>query len=493
MRKLYSIAIAIVFFVSACTKIESTTIGSGLIPPIDGVTTLDTTLDVFTNNYIDPLGDSAKVYKTDDHVIGTITNDPLFGKTTAKAFFELKPTNYPFSFPNQPELTPDSAVLILSYKGVFGDTLLNQNWEVREVTESMRGDTTFNVSKSFATGSVLGTKSIDIPRLKDSVNYGFENANNQIRIKLSQSFATKLMKQFDSTSGNAYESDSLFREHFKGFAVMPAAGSPGNALIRVNLSDTNTKLALFYNYHVKDSAAGVKDTGVSYFRFSDGRGSVPVSGNANYIKRDRSGSVLDQFVKAGSPAKNDSFVFIQTMPGTFATVKIPGLRGLPNMIIHRAELLTFQAPDIDLLSDKLTPPRYLLLSSYDSTNKLQTNVPNDFVVSSGTPNITTFGGYLMDKEAPPYGIVKAYTFDVSRYVQGIVTRKDSSYTLRLSAPSNDSLRYTSPYPSTIASSSYYVTPSTANNVADGRVRLGGGGMHKENQLRMRLRIVYSKL
>src|SRR5438128_1519211 len=172
MRKLYSLAIASFFFISACTKIESTTIGSGLIPPIDGVTTLDTTLDVFTNNYIDPLGDSAKVYKTDDHVIGVINNDPLFGKTKATAFFELKPTGYKFSLPNSQTLIADSAVLILSYKGVFGDTMINQNWEVREVNEDMRGDTIYNVSKSFSTGSVLGTKNIDIARLKDSVNYG---------------------------------------------------------------------------------------------------------------------------------------------------------------------------------------------------------------------------------------------------------------------------------------------------------------------------------
>jgi hypothetical protein len=204
MRKLFSIAIAIFFFVSACTKIESTTIGSGLIPTIDGVTTLDTLLEVVTSNYIDPLGDSANVYKTDDHVIGIINNDPLFGKTTASAFFELKPTNYPFSFPNASTLTADSAVLILSYKGVFGDTLINQEWEVRELTEKLRGDTVFNVSKSFSTGSVLGSKAIEIQRLKDSVNYGFEKANNQIRIKLSSSFANRLMKQYDSSANGAY-------------------------------------------------------------------------------------------------------------------------------------------------------------------------------------------------------------------------------------------------------------------------------------------------
>ena len=493
MRKLFSIAIAIIFIISACTKIESTTIGSGLIPTIDGVTTLDTTLEVFTNNYIDPLGDSTKVYKSDDHVIGEITNDILFGNTTATTYFELKPTNYPFSLPNVPELKPDSAVLILSYKGVFGDTLKKQRWQVLELNESLRGDTVFNTSKSFATASVLATQEVDITTFNDSVNYGFEHASNQIRIKLSDAFATKLMKQFDTSRSpvnGAYASDSLFRERFKGFAVKPVFGS-GNALVRINLADTNTKLALFYNYHVKDSAASKRETTVSYFRFSNGSGTT-VSGNGNYIKRDRSGSQLQSFINGGSNSKNDSLVFIQTMPGTFATVKIPGLRGLPNMLIHRAELLAFQAPDLDGLEKILGPPRYLLLSSYDSTKKVQINLPNDFFVSSGTPNISTFGGYVIEQAVSGYGIVKAYNFDVSRYVQGIVTRKDSSLTLRLSAPSIDSLHYTAPYPQPNTVSTFFVTPAIANNLADGRVRLGGG-MSKGNQLRMRLRIVYSKI
>lgn len=491
MRKLLSIPVVFFLFLSSCTKIESTNIGSGLFPPIDGVTTLDTTLDVITNNFIDTLGDSAKVYKTDDHVVGVINNDPLFGKTVAKAYFELKPTSYKFSFQNAPTVNVDSAVLILSYKGVFGDTLINQNWEVRELTESLRGDTIYNVSKSVATGNVVGTKNIELKRLHDSVNYGFEKANNQIRIKLSSSFANKLIKQFDSTKGNAYESDSLFRDNFKGLAVMPSSGSAGNALVRINLSDTNTKLALFYNYQIKDSAAGKRDTAVSYFRFSKGSATVPVSGNANYIKRERSGSQVFNFT--ANTEKNDSLVFIQTMPGTFATIKIPGLRNIPNAIIHRAELLTFQFPDITALDLLLTPPRYLLLSGYDSVKKVKVNIPNDYFVSSGSANISNFGGFRMDKEVPGYGIVKAYTFDMSRYVQGIVSRKDSSYTLRLSAPSNDSLLYTPPYPASNISSRFYVIPSGANNVADGRVRLGGGGMQKVNQLRMRLRIVYSKI
>jgi hypothetical protein len=492
IRKLYSLAIVVIFLFYACTKIETTTIGYGLIPPIDGVTTLDTTLDVFTNNFIDPLGDSAKIYKTDDHIIGTITEDPLFGKTTATAYFELKPTTYPFSLPNTPELKADSAVLILSYKGVFGDPGRVQRWEVDELNETLKGDTVYNVSKSFTTKNVIGSKDVDITTFDDSVHYGFEDASNQIRIKLSGEFASRLMNTFDSAkNGAAYANDSLFRENFKGFAVKPVGGS-GNALVRINLLDTNTKLALFYNYHIKDSATSKRDTGVTYFRFSDGS-STPVSGSANYIKRERRGSDLQASADQYNPARNDSFVYIQTMPGSYATLKIPGLKMLPNAIIHRAELLTFQAPANPVYDQVLTVPAYLMLNAYDSSTKRKINVHNDYIITSGAPNITTFGGYPFDKDVPGSGIVKAYTFDISRYVQGIVTRKDSIYTLMLSAPSNDSLSYTAPYPVPTAYTTFYITPTLGNQAAIGRVRLGGGGMAPQQQLRMRLRIIYSKI
>lgn len=490
MRNFFWTAFAVLLFFSACTKIETTTIGSGLIPPIDGVTTLDTSLDVFTDNLIDPSEDSLKVYKTQDHVIGIINNDPLFGKTVAKAYLELKPTSYKFSFPEAASMIPDSAVLILSYKGTFGDTIPNQTWEVKELADTLDKDSTYPANQTFPTGNILGSKNIDITTFNDSVNYGLENAINQIRIKLDASFASRLMKQYDSTAGNAYESDSLFRTNFKGFEVGPSAGSSGNALVRINLLDSNTKLALFYNYKIPDSSN--RTTAVSYFRFSTGStAAVPVSGSSNYIKRDYRGSRLAANLANTNP--NDSVLFIQTSPGTFASLKIPGLSLIPNEIIHRAEIIAYEVPSISSPNSLLTPPRYILLSSYDSAKREKINVPNDFVyTSSSGANIATFGGYLTPRSVPSYGTANAYVFDISRYVQGIVTRHEKNLALRLSAPVNDSLFYTDPYPA-ITTASYYISPSNANNAAGGRVLLGGGGLVAGHPLRMRLRIIYSKI
>ena len=81
LRKRFVFSFLIILIVAGCTRITSTDLGSGLIPPIDGVITRDTLLDVITDNFDDP--DTARVYRSDMHVLGALTNDPLFGKTKA--------------------------------------------------------------------------------------------------------------------------------------------------------------------------------------------------------------------------------------------------------------------------------------------------------------------------------------------------------------------------------------------------------------------------
>jgi hypothetical protein len=188
-------------------------------------------------------------------------------------------------------------------------------------------------------------------------------------------------------------------------------------------------------------------------------------------------------------------VYLQTSPGNYVRIKIPGLKNFTNSIIHRAELIAEQVPDnVNFLTlDKyMAPPSTVLLSAWDSINSAKINVPNDFVLgSSGAPNTATFGGYLSYKSVPGFDNLATYNFNLSRYVQGIVSRKDQSYELRLSAPVNDSLSYKNPYPNTAAAQTIYLSPSVGgNNVADGRVRLGGGNHSK---YKMRLRVVYSRI
>ncbi len=488
LRRLFIPGILFIIFFSACTRITSTELGAGLLPPIDGVTTLDTIVDVITDNFDNP--DTMRVYKSGNQVLGAITNDPLFGKTQASMYFEMKPASYPFQPAGvKDSLVVDSAVLILSYRGLYGDSTMPLRLHVFEIDKNTPLDPAVNYASNYPSvfpvklgAEIANPVTVDIRRLSDSVNNRYENSVNQLRIRLNSSMATRFLKTYDST--NAYQSDSAFRTYFAGFGLTADASGGANALLKFNLNDTNSKFALYYSS--SSTGATVRDTSVSYFSFN-----ATYSGNANIITRDRSGSEITNHLT--TTAKPDSLAYIQTFPGSFVRIKIPALQNLSNRIIHRAELIVEQVPDdahLATIETQMLPPRFLLLSRYDSSSKTLRNIPNDFYIGTSGPNTSSFGGYLSYKSINGYDRVAAYTFDLSRYVQGIVTRKDTSYSLRLSAPVNDSLQYTPPYPGNTSSQMYYLDPSITNDPADGRVRVGGG---THSRFRMRLRIIFSRI
>ena len=486
MRRLLVCGFASLLIFSSCTRISSTDVGSGLIPPIDGVHTLDTTFNIITDTYEDL--DSIRVFKSDNHVLGIISNDPVFGKTNASLYFEVGASNYPFLMQGvKDSIKVDSAVLVLSYKSAFGDSLQPIKLNVYEINSLMDQyrDYAANYPNAFpiSTSSIpLGpSATFDIRRLGDSVINRFEVTKNVIRIKLNKSFATRMILGYDTTT--AYKSDSTLRTYFNGFAVIPDPSSSPNALLNINLVDTNTKLALYYS--TANTAATSRDTVVTNFRFN-----TTTSGHANFITRNRVGAEIAQHLS--TTPKSDSMVYVQATPGTGVRIRVPGLQNLSNRIIHRAELVLEQVPDDTHpnIDAAMTPPRYLLLSIFDSLNHRKKSIPNSFALTANGPNTAVMGGYLTYKSIQGYNQVAAYSFDLARFVQGIATRNDTAFNLIITAASNDSIYYTAAYPNQVSQQIYNLIPTYTNNVSNGRVRLGGG---THTKFRMRLRVIYSKI
>ena len=478
--------ISVLFF--ACTRIGTTEMGLGLLPSADAFNTKDTILIVETETVDRP--DSLRVYGSDDHVLGTITNDPIFGSTTASVYFNLKPSYFPYAVRGSKDsLTVDSVVLILSYKGFYGDSTKPVTINVRRLSAStpLQPDTSYasnypEVYNFQTDASMANPYTLDFTHVRDSVKNRFEAATNQIRIPLNKTFADLFLKVYDSNT--AYKTDTALRQYFPGFALTTNAASNNNVLVVLNLLDTNTKLGLYYTTNSTSTATpGVRDTVVDYFKFS-----MYHNGDANFIKRNRTGSEsANHFGKA-----NDSLIYVQTSPGTLVKIKVPGLKNFANKVIHRAELIAEQVPSTNAnsLESKWYAPSYLFLGAYDSATKLIRNVPNDYQGTANATQFARFGGRLVYKSIQGYDNVATYNFDLSRYMQGVVSRKDSVFDLRLISPVNDSIKYVPPYPYNLASGIDYISRAVANQPAIGRVRLGGGSHSK---FRMRLHVYYSDL
>jgi hypothetical protein len=100
---------------SSCSRIDTTDIGNNLIPAVDNVSTFEASFDVITDNFQDV--DTSRIFDEEDHALGTISNDPIFGKTTAAIYFNVSPAafgSFPFINKDSIKFPIDSVVLSLA-------------------------------------------------------------------------------------------------------------------------------------------------------------------------------------------------------------------------------------------------------------------------------------------------------------------------------------------------------------------------------------------
>jgi hypothetical protein len=495
----------------SCTKLDTTDIGGDVIPAIDNIKTFADTLDVITTQGV--FDDTTGVTSADDHVLGAINNgaDPLFGTTFANVFVQLKPAFFPYYFSNNATDTInnslltgtgfDSIVLCLSYKGFWGDSMQQQQLEVREILNSPNNngkwDSLFftrNVKYAPQTGNVIAKKSLFVTDLNKFVkfNNGKDSSKNQIRIRLtlnpssnsSSPFEAKIFNNYSDTLSSSitkyFRTDSAFKFLLNGLGVYAA---DGGGLMYCNLADTNTKLQVFFRRKV----GATIDTTYTSFKLNSGAFSaITPSATANNIVRNR----------PALPSGNEE-VFIQTNPGTYANVRIPALSTYSNKIIHRADLLVEQIPS-NAATDKAFAAPIVLYMDLVATNTpplkwkpipfdLNPTVgydPDDATAfyPTGGVDIVTFGPYRRERTDLITGLPQSlYNFNVSRHVQQIVTKKTTNYDFRMYAP------FAVTYPQYSPLSIRY-----GNALANGRVKLGGGS-NNNIKYRMKLRVVYSIL
>ena len=472
-------ALSIFLLCFSCTKIDTTDLGSDLIPAVDNVNTFETVLDIITNNVL--ANDSTEIPYNLDHAIGIIENDLDFGKTDASLYFDVAPPSfrsYPF-VKKDSIVAVDSIVLSLAYKTLYGDSNSVQRFEVFEIDQ--HADFKYsNVSDYKITHpdfqilpTALGGLTIDFKTLNDSVKY--INANdtirtvNELRIPLNTSLATRFI---NADTSNAYLNDSVFKTYLKGLAVkINSAGSPSkNALAYFDLTSDRTKLTFYVR--IKE---GGKETRIApFFRYfsSNGTTTSSIGAQANLIRRTPGNGYLSNVTNSNP---NDDKIYIQSAPGSYATLNIPGIDTLSNRVIHRAEIIVEKLAPV---SETFGTPDQLFIDLVKPTGDSSFTIPNDFVRTAATTyDVNLLGGRLKDNR---------YVFNISRHLQNIVTNKRPNYTFRIYAPF-----IAQPYFLSAAGAASLLPPFLINTlVGKGRVIVGGGS-HPSS--RMRLRIIYSKI
>lgn len=456
----------LIFAAFACKKISTTDIGIGLIPTVDNVHTFETILEVETDNFL--FNDTTKNYGS---ILGAgiIENDPEFGRTEATMYFQFGPNGGINPFESFDTIYVDSLFLNLAYDGLYGDSMSLQEFEVREIDPLalFKRDSVyrFNQSHFMTVPNILGSKLVNFLTLDDSLSFkkGKDtiHTSHLLRIPLDTNLARRFIN-YDST--NAYYSDSAFMEYFRGFQVKVSESSPiKRAIAYFDLSDENNSLTFF----VRTVKNGNTDTTTIDFVYKE-------SPKANVIDRSPGNGFLT-YLNNGNP--NDDLVYIQATPGSYGQIKIKGLDTLDNRVIHLAELIMLPVPSAG--DEWLAKPNILFLDAINEAGDTAFTIRNDYVQAASNPyyDVEAFGGRLRNNR---------YAFNLSRYVQSVVTKNEPYHTLRVYSPV-----YTEPYymfpNGTLSTSKEYIP--LLNHAGAGRVVLGGGS---HPQYKMVLRIIYSK-
>ena len=290
-----------------------------------------------------------------------------------------------------------------------------------------------------------------------------------MRVKIQNNFAVKILK-FDSSKYSPLNNDSSFRDYFKGFAIVPEISNSANALMSINVSDTATYFRMYYRV-MKN---GVLDTTFKDLKFNR----IFPSAAINNIERIYTGSEIQK--NLSSNPKGDSLVFIQASPGSYAMLNIPGINEFKktkgNVLVHLAEIQMEEVATPGRQAGIFYAPLFMYSELYDTTTKAYYPFLSDGF-TNGTFDIQTFGGLRIYKTDNTIQQGAKYKMNITRYVQGIITRNYPNMPIRLSAP------YTVRY------DELYVT-FALNNLCTGNVVLGGGN---NTSKKMKLRLVYSKL
>ena len=163
--------------------------------------------------------DSVFHARSEEHFLGLINNDPIFGKTDARHIFRVEACILiaHIHLAIMIVCMVDSIVLILNYLETYGDTMIPQTVNVYEMDQSNNFtiDSAYILRANFNYPAIsqptpLGTGTFIPSILNDSIKAFQDTTNNQLRIPLDTNLARRFFN-YDTT--NAYKGDSTFKSY----------------------------------------------------------------------------------------------------------------------------------------------------------------------------------------------------------------------------------------------------------------------------------------
>lgn len=320
-------------------------------------------------------------------------NDPVFGRTTANWFSQIRLSKEPTNFGAFPRF--DSAFLILPYSGSYGDTLSNMTLRVYELTEDIIDSvhTHSNHTIAYNTDIALGELTFT-PRPADSSYFNGKKQTPTLRIPLNSKFALKTL--FADTSH--LSSNTRFLEHFKGLALIaePQQSIGNGAILKLKVTAGSSKIELYYHNETDTStyAFGINSDCRRFNQYNhDGYlGASPMLTQ----------QVIDTNIVLG-----DQLLFVQAMGGIRIKLRFPFAdewKTKQNIVVNDAQLILTNAS----ASPVFSPPSSLALYPVADDGTLY-----PFQLPDADEGSDYFDGKYNKSS-------RTYRFRISRYLQQVI-------------------------------------------------------------------------
>jgi len=234
------------FFITNCDK-ENHGVGLEIQPPNDKLNVLST--DTTTVIAYSQIVDSVKTDETSVTLLGSLL-DPVFGKSTASFYSQLRLSETAFSFGTNPVL--DSLILTLKYKDHYGDTNAVMTVRVYEIAEQMQIDSQYFSNQSVAVKETLLGQKTFTPDFKNDVILGTDTLDPHLRINLgtlSAELSTKLL----NAPADSMASNFSFLNYFYGLYVVAEPANSGGIMLYLDLMSSLSEMTLYYHNDTDDS------------------------------------------------------------------------------------------------------------------------------------------------------------------------------------------------------------------------------------------------
>ncbi|MDC1106524.1 DUF4270 family protein [Prolixibacteraceae bacterium] len=224
-----------VFF--ACQE-KNTGLGLDLVPSDEQIQVMVIEDQNTSDSYYE-LDSPIRIDEPSQSVFGVL-NDPVFGQTKASIATQMRLTSKP-KVNGTSQL--DSAVFLLSYRSVYGDTLTPQTIVVKELKDDLFKDKAY--MSSFDVTTLVSDNVIGTGTFKPSFAPAGNDTLTQVaRVPVNAEFAQKILDLWDKKSADGkefvFDNNDLFLQEFKGIYVEPSDISDNRrgALLTTNSSYT---------------------------------------------------------------------------------------------------------------------------------------------------------------------------------------------------------------------------------------------------------------